>query len=200
MADFAHRELPMVRPIAGLKLGVRKLSPASRPVRAFADPDVGSVTLFLNPENSAEEVVADMARAMMHEATHVAHGQYNPTFMEDAESAGLRNFGHAVVEGIALAVEEGVVDAEGFVSDGAFQYTPQGLKVVRDALVDVLYDEATKQQEHYEFLFGDDAFYGRGYEIGMYVVGNMTMDTNYSAKQMLEAPFSEYVEFAETRL
>ena len=203
LASFAWAEecIPMLAPIAGVKLGVGEIPEQYDKVAAQATSD-GVVELILDPSIEAYKIAIQLPFVAKHEFAHIAHTQHNPRFNYDARDAGLMYFCAAMREGIASVAEFGICDREGFVSDVSLQKYGPWEKQIIDSLIEILFDPPAyeKTSDWYSFLEGNENFPMAGYKIGTYVVGGMALVKDYSLEQLMSAPFEEYREFAETQL
>ena len=205
--QYAYDVLPMKAPIIGLGLAVEAVDiapqlPGGAPViQFFATHKTKAIELFMHPQATVADILDNMRDGMLHECAHIAHKQHNPKFSVGSRAAGIRHFADAVTEGIAQVAED-FHDTD--FAEMVVPYHPlvieskddAELNMVNMALRDTLQD-AHPELDSYAFLYGDEAFPHRGYEVGKYVVLNVMAAENCSLEYLMGKPLNEYRDFAE---
>lgn len=186
----SEKRLPLLRPMAGLKLMVCD----GEGFGGFATYHEGAMELYFGRDSRPGEAVEQLPRIIEHEYAHIAHGQHNPNFREGYDKRHML-FAAAITEGIARHAEFMQADAE-YDPNQIMNDHPRRVARVMQVLHEILHRlPENRLPKHYEFLFGDTTFRGRGYNVGHYVVASMAVIEDCSLEQLMEKSLDEFEYF-----
>lgn len=183
----SQERLPLIRPMSGLKLMV---CDGDR-LGGFASHHEGAMELYFGRDCSVEKALEVTPVIVEHEYAHIAHGQHNPDLWKGYDKRHVL-FASAIKEGIARHAEFSLSD-DGYDPVEIVDCHPNRAKRVMQVIHEIMHRlPEDRLPGHYDFLFGDMTFPGRGYEVGHYIVASMAVIENCSLADLMKKPLDEF--------